>query len=145
MSSPDLTAFCQNLAKSKLLTESEVAGLLARAQKEKGADILPQAFADWLVSQGKLTRYQADALLRGNLRFFLDDYKLLDRIGAGRMAGVYRAVHKMGMPVAVKVLPPSKAKVPEALARFEREAQLALPLDHPHIVRTYHAGLSDGL
>jgi Leucine-rich repeat (LRR) protein len=145
MSSADLSTFCQNLTKSKLLTESEVAGLLARARKETGTDASPQGFADWLVGHGKLTRYQAESVLRGNLRFFLDEYKLLERVGVGRMAGVYRAVHKMGMPVAVKVLPPSKAKRPDDLARFQRESQLALQLDHPHVIHTYHAGLSDGL
>jgi len=31
------------------------------------------------------------------------------------------------------------------LDRFQREAQLALQLDHPHVVHTYHAGLSHGL
>ena len=53
--------------------------------------------------------YQADLLQRGHAdRFFLGEYKLLERIGQGRMAGVYRATHRHGFPVAIKVLPPSK-------------------------------------
>ncbi len=140
MSVPDLNAFCQTLVRSKLLTEAEVSELRKQAHAA-AAD----GFAGWLVERGKLTSYQADSLLRGNLRFFLDDYKLLDRIGQGRMAGVYRAVHALGMPVAIKVLPPSKAKQADCLARFQREADLALHLDHPHVVRTYHAGTCDGL
>ena len=62
------------------------------------------------------------------------------------MAGVYKATHKkLGMAVAVKILPPVNAKKPEALARFQREAQLALQLDHPHVVKTFHSGAADGL
>jgi hypothetical protein len=47
--------------------------------------------------------------------------------------------------VAIKVLPPSKAKVPELLARFQREARLAMKLRHPNVVRTFQAGDNDGL
>jgi hypothetical protein len=110
MSANDLNAFCQDLARSKLLTEAEVAALRTQARSETGAAALPEGFANWLVEHNRLTRYQADSVLRGNVRFFLDDYKLLDRIGAGRMAGVYEASHKLGMRVAVKILPPSRAR-----------------------------------
>jgi hypothetical protein len=46
----------------------------------------------------------------------------LDRIGTGRMAGVYKAVHASGQMVAIKVLPPGQAKKPQVLGRFLREA-----------------------
>lgn len=145
MSAADLNTFCQNLSRSKLLTEADITAMRTQARAESGAAALPEGFANWLVEKGKLTRYQADSVLRGNVRFFLDDYTLRDRIGTGRMAGVYEATHKLGMRVAVKILPPSRAKQGEALARFQREAQLALQLDHPHVVKTYHAGDSEGL
>src|SRR5262249_38290377 len=68
-----------------------------------------------------------------------------DRIGRGRMAGVYKAVHAgSGQVVAVKVLPPSKAKHPPLLARFQRESRLALRLKHPNVVRTFQVGKSRG-
>ena len=145
MSSQDLNAFCQSLAGSRLLSQADVAALRSRARSETGTAALPQGFADWLVKQGKLTRYQADVLLRGNTRFFFDDYKLLDRIGVGRMAGVFQAVDPRGVTVAIKVLPGSKAKEPDTLARFQREARLAMQLNHPNVVRTFKAGTSDGL
>lgn len=145
MSTQDLKPFCAALVRSQLLTEGEVAELLQQARAATRAAAFPAGFAAWLVEQRILTAYQAEALQRGHTRFRLDDYTLLDRIGAGRMAGVYRARHKLGMPGAIKILPPSKAKDPQALARFQREAELALQLDHPHIVKTYHAGSSNGL
>jgi serine/threonine protein kinase len=144
-STENLDSFCQNLVRSKLFTEAKVAELRSQARTETATAAFAEGFADWLVAQAKLTRYQADSILRGNVRFFLGDYKLLEKIGTGKAAGVFRAVNKMGLPVAVKVLPPSRAKDAESLARFQREARLALQLDHPHIVRTFHAGVSDGL
>src|SRR5207248_10161530 len=94
--------------------------------------------AQWLVAQDTLTEYQVNLLFRGHAdHCFLDDYKLLDRIGKGRMAGVYKAVHRLGQVVALKVLPPSRASNPQLLARFRREAKMALRLKHPNIVRTF--------
>src|SRR5213076_3010777 len=84
-------------------------------------------FASWMVANRYLTEYQAALLGRGHADgFFLGDYKVLDRLGKGRMAGVYKAQHRLGQVVAIKVLPPSKAKEPTLLARFQREARLAL-------------------
>ena len=145
MSQPDIQSFLQNLDRSRLLG-AETA--VERWQKVCTEDVEPanaESLAAMLVQKGTLTGYQADKLLRGSTRFFLDDYKLLETIGSGRMAGVYRAIHKLGMPVAAKILPPSSAKRPEVLARFQREAELAMQLDHPHVVKTYHAGVSEGL
>src|SRR5206468_1799478 len=76
--------------------------------------------------------------------FFLGHYKILDRIGKGRMAVVFKAVHRLGQVVAVKVLPPSKGRDPQLLARFEREARLALRLKHPNVVRAFQVGESTG-
>src|SRR5262245_37107207 len=78
-----------------------------------------------LVAGKHLTDYQAALLLRGHADgFFLGPYKVLERIGKGRMAGVYKAVHESGQVVAIKVLPASKARDPEVLGRFQREARL---------------------
>jgi hypothetical protein len=82
MSVPGLATFCQTLVRSKLLTEAEVSDLRKQARAES-----PEGFAAWLVEQSKLTRYQADSLLRGKVRFFLGDCKLLELVGSGRMAG----------------------------------------------------------
>src|SRR5262249_46403173 len=100
----------------------------------------------WLVGQGLLTEYQLGVLLRGNVdQLRLGPYRILERVGRGRMAGVYRARHSLGLTVAIKVLPPSKAKDPTLLARFHREARLALALSHPHIVRSFQTGEERGL
>jgi serine/threonine protein kinase len=134
------------LARSRLFTSDEAKAIYQRwlGEARGGAGDLGQ-FTKWLVSRDYLTEYQATLLCRGHTDgFFLNQYKILERIGRGRMAGVYKAVHSLGQVVAIKVLPPSRARDPQLLARFQREARLTLRLKHPNIVRAYQVGEVDG-
>jgi serine/threonine protein kinase/Leucine-rich repeat (LRR) protein len=142
-----LDTTCGLLVRSGLLTEPEVQALKQRWQASAGPDAGDgERFLRWLVEDRQLTSFQADRLLRGQAdHFFFDQYKLLDRLGQGRMAGVYKAVHKIGQVVAIKVLPPSKVKDAQAFGRFQREARLAVRLKHPNVVRTFHPGQADKL
>jgi serine/threonine protein kinase len=138
---------CDLLTRSRLLAAEELRALRHRWHREAGA---PKgdadAFLGWLTAGEYVTTYQADQLLRGRTdRFFLNDYKLLDRVGSGRMAGVYKAVHSLGLVVAIKILPPSRAKDPLILARFRREARLAVRLKHANVVRTFEIDEDRGL
>jgi serine/threonine protein kinase len=47
--------------------------------------------------------------------------------------------------VAIKVLPPSRAANPQMVARFQREARLAMRMKHPNVVRAYQLGEAKGL
>ncbi len=130
------------LIRSKLLPIDDARSMYARWQAEAkdGATNLTR-FADWMVKNHYLTQYQAYLLVRGHADgFYLNDYKIIDRLGQGRMAGVFKGQHQLGQVVAIKVLPPSKAKDPNLLARFQREARLAMKLKHPNIVRTFQVG-----
>src|SRR5262249_32760212 len=71
-------------------------------------------------------------------------YRIESEIGAGGMGVVYRGLDtKLNRPVAVKVLSNQVAdKV--ARTRFQREAQMASSLNHPHIVTGYDADEFDG-
>src|SRR5262245_16007747 len=142
----DLDLTVQNvyglLIRSKLLSLDVCKEMYARwnqEAKDQAGNL--SAFAKWVVANRYLTDYQAALLARGHADgFFLGSYKVLDRLGKGRMAGVYRAQHETGPIVAIKVLPPSKAKDPSLLARFQREARLALKLKHTNVVRTFQVG-----
>src|SRR5947209_1118829 len=108
------------LLRSKLLPLDAARTMFERWQKEAGARSgnLEQ-FSRWLVANRYVTEYQAGLLSRGHADgFFIGQYKILDRLGQGRMAGVFQAVHECGQRVAIKVLPPSKARDPHLLARF---------------------------
>jgi serine/threonine protein kinase len=144
---PTVGACCNLLVRSRLVSADEVRTLLPRWQAGAGKAVDDaEAFVRWLVDERYLTEYQAELLRRRRVdNFFLGEYKLLEIIGKGRMAGVFKGVHRLGDAVAVKVLPPSKAREPQAFGRFQREARLALKLDHPNVVRTLQAGDDRGL
>jgi serine/threonine protein kinase len=135
------------LLRSKLLPLDEACAAWSRWQKEAGPRHTDLAlFGKWLVTNQYLTEYQVGLLSRGHADgFFLNQYKILDRLGKGRMAGVYKAEHELGQVVAIKVLPPSKAKDAALLARFQREARLAIRLKHPNIVRAFQVSDCEGL
>jgi len=76
----------------------------------------------------------------------LGSYEILAPLGAGGMGEVYRARDaKLQRDVAIKVLPPSLARDPEALARFEREALAVAALSHPNILAIYDFGTHEGM
>jgi serine/threonine protein kinase len=135
------------LIRSQLLSIDGARAMFERWQREaKDKANQVEVFTHWLVAQGYLTEYQVALLSRGHAEgFFLNQYKILERAGQGRMAGVYKAAHELGQIVAIKVLPPSKAKDPVLFGRFQREARLAVKLKHPNIVRTFQVGQANGL
>jgi serine/threonine protein kinase len=140
---------CGFLIRSRLMTAEEMRAMYERWQADGGSDAAgAHRFTEWLVAHDYVTAYQAKLLRKGHGdpdAYFLGQYKILDRLGRGRMAGVYKAVHTLGQTLAIKVLPPSRAKNPIMLGRFQREARLALRLKHPNVVRSFQIGQAAGL
>jgi len=68
-------------------------------------------------------------------------YRLLELIGSGGMAMVYRGMDTLlQRRVAIKILREGYASDPAFLARFQREARAAANLDHPNIVTVHDVG-----
>jgi serine/threonine-protein kinase len=68
----------------------------------------------------------------------LGPYKLLEEVGYGGMATVYRANQpSVDRDVAIKVILKRRLDDPEAIQRFQREARLIARLEHPHILPVY--------
>ena len=72
-------------------------------------------------------------------------YRLLERVGEGGTAEVYRAQHPERGACALKVLRPGLRSDPTAVKRFLREAGYGSRVRHPGVVRTYDYGEADGL
>ena len=90
------------------------------------------AHDDLVASIGKLTANR------------LDQYEILGPLGEGGMGVVYRGLDtKLNRPVAIKFLSSGLADA-AGRRRFQREAQLASSLSHPHILTVHDAGEYDG-
>jgi serine/threonine-protein kinase len=100
------------------------------------------AFIAHLVQQNVITDFQGKALADGiSGPAKLGPYRVYDRVVAGRLGTLYRAVHEeFNQPVTLKIFPARLKDDPEKAARLAREARVSVQVDHPHVVRTYHIG-----
>ncbi|MFQ5616624.1 MAG: protein kinase, partial [Anaerolineales bacterium] len=74
----------------------------------------------------------------------LGKYRILEPLGRGGMAQVYRAYHsQLDRYVAIKVLRSDLVEEEEFLARFQREAQAVAALRHPNIVQVFDFDVQD--
>src|SRR5262249_9383646 len=128
--------FGRSLAESGLLDSAE---LLPGSGSQGAADGLVAAAE--LVAAGKLTRYQADAVLSrrfGDLR--IGNYEILDRLGAGGEGTVFKARRRrMKRVVALKVLSREVVGTEQFAHRFQREVETIARLSHPNIVMAFDA------
>jgi formylglycine-generating enzyme required for sulfatase activity/serine/threonine protein kinase len=141
-----LDQFVETLSQSGLMTAGEVQAFLDGL----GGDEMPETgeeLAKLLFRHGKLTKFQAQCIYQGKRKgLVLGNYVVLESIGAGGMGHVYKARHcTMDRIVAIKMLPSSLMKSPEAVQRFHREVRAAAKLEHPNVVASHDAGEVDGI
>lgn len=128
--------YLSRLSACGLLSQSDFKSLVASLDP-LDFELPAEVFAAKLATLGKLTDYQAKAVLYGNSRLFYGNYAVLDRIGAGGVATVFRAQHRDGGDiVAIKVISAEDKRV-------DREVRMGAKLDHPHIVKLLDHGYDE--
>ncbi len=143
---PSVDTFFKNVLRSGLLTRDQLQAAIIDIPPEHREDT--HAIAEHLIKRGKLSRFQASRLLKGTAKgLLLGNYQILAPLGKGGMGTVYMARdQRNGLLVALKVLPPHRARAEErTLARFQREMELCKRVKHAHVALTYETGQYKGV
>ncbi|QDU63644.1 Serine/threonine-protein kinase PrkC [Planctomycetes bacterium Pan216] len=140
---PTLDDFAQQILSTGLVELEELRALRAGLPENATAEALGKR----LVTDGKLTSYQASMIYQGRGKnLSIGDYVLVDKLGKGGMGVVFRAYHRhMDREVALKVLPSSAVGTKEKVQRFRREVKAAAKLFHQNVVTALDASESRGI
>lgn len=78
--------------------------------------------------------------------FLVDRYEIIEQIGTGGMADVYKAkCHKLNRYVAIKVMKSEFSQDKTFVSKFWAEAQSAAGLVNPNVVNVYDVGVENGI
>jgi eukaryotic-like serine/threonine-protein kinase len=138
---PTIPEFWKLVAQSELYTSDQCRDLHVRFNQEatpapaSGVKLL----AKWLIERKYLTLYQAQVLLAGRPGPFLyGDFKLLERLEEGALAGCFRAVHRSTRyPVWLQFLAGDALQQPTAWAQLTGQLTALCSLNAPHVQRWF--------
>jgi len=147
--SPSLTiqGLSELLIRSGLMTDDELKSFISDSLPPQANPGDGEQVVSALLDSHKLTPFQLERIREGKADgLVLGNYVLLSKLGAGGMGVVFKARHRrMKRDVALKVLPETLTKSPDAVARFHREVEAAARLQHPNIAAAYDADEAAGV
>lgn len=137
----------QTIEQYQLMSSKDVATMRARwfrPNRKEAND--PEQFRRWLVLNKYLTEFVAKVVSgRHPDQLVLNQYRLIDQLASGPMAGSYLAVDPLDRQVAVEVLSAGSAQNLSTLMGFQKAAQKAMTVDHPNVGRIVDVGDAHGL
>jgi eukaryotic-like serine/threonine-protein kinase len=139
-------AFLRSAMRSGLLDRAALQTDLRAVPLDQRGDA--EVLAEHLIKIGKLTRFQAQKLLRGaSIGLVLGPFHIQAPIAKGGMGTVYLALDtRSDQMIALKVLPPRRAREEHRLlTRFQREMEMCQRVAHPHIAWTCEVGVCQGV
>jgi eukaryotic-like serine/threonine-protein kinase len=139
-------AFLRSAMRSGLIDRATLQTELRAVPLDQRGDA--EVLAEHLIKIGKLTRFQAQKLLRGaSIGLVLGPFHILAPIAKGGMGTVYLAKDtRSDQMIALKVLPPRRAREEERLlTRFRREMEMSQRVAHPHVAWTCEVGVCQGV
>ncbi|QEH38489.1 Serine/threonine-protein kinase StkP [Aquisphaera giovannonii] len=131
---------------ASVVDQLDLIGLISRDQlreaRAEADDGSPEALIRVLLRKGWLTSWQLERIKKNDaLSFFYGNYRAMFFLAEGTFARVYRgSQNDSGAPVAIKALRNRLANIPEAVARFHKEAEAGMRLRHENIVRILDQG-----
>ncbi len=132
----------KSLTHAQLKQAKEEQRVLADRGLERSLWFLVQDLGYITEEQARSLRTQASSSTNRALE--VEGYVIQGRIGSGGMGDVFRGRRADGSEVAIKLLSSKFSNDNEYAARFKREAQATLRLNHPHITRSLSDGECDG-
>src|ERR1051325_7361656 len=143
--SPNLdTEVGKVVVETGLATKTEIE--FCREQQKQSSDPNQRSLADVLIEHNFITVNQAKRIrtqLEERRRSQIPGYRLMEKVGKGAMATVYKAKQEsLDRIVAIKVLPKKMNDNAEFVERFYKEGRAAARLSHNNIVQAYDVGYS---
>jgi response regulator RpfG family c-di-GMP phosphodiesterase/serine/threonine protein kinase len=135
-------SFLDELLNSSIVLPEDFQGLPLTHQEGLVECKDKDAVLTMLVERKLMTEYQAARVRAGTIYgLVLGNYRVLDRLGAGAMAVVFKGEHiEMRRTVAIKVMPQPLDLHPKLVSRFTAEMRTIAQLQHPNIVAAFDAG-----
>jgi serine/threonine protein kinase len=137
----------QAIERYQLMSSKDLAAMRSRWFRPDRKEVdNPEAFRKWLVVNRYITDFVAKVVSgRKADQLVLNQYRLIDQLISGPMAGSYLAIDPLDRHVAVEVLASRSAADKAVLAGFQQAAHKAMDVNHPNVGRILDTGEAHGL